>query len=83
MREFEDRNGRRWDASVREEKGTDYKGRFYLVMRPLDGDDEVALVDIRWNSERSAARTLETMSEVELRRRLRQATGRSASPLPR
>lgn len=83
MRQFEDRNGRRWDASVREEKGTDYKGRFYLVMRPGDGEEEVALIDIRWNSERAARRTLETMSDVELRRRLRQATGRSASPLPR
>lgn len=83
MREFEDRNGDRWTASVREEKGTDYKGRFYLVMRREGGDDEVALVDIRWNSRGTARRTLETMSEVELRRRLRQATGRSASPLPR
>ncbi len=83
MREFEDRNGDRWTASVREEKGADYKGRFYLVMRREGGDDEVALLDIRWNSAGSARRTLETMSEVELRRRLRQATGRSASPLPR
>lgn len=83
MREFEDRNGHRWTASVRQEKGTDYKGRYYLVMRPRDGEGEVALVDIRWNSERAARRTLETMSVVELRRRLRQATGRSADPLPR
>lgn len=83
MREFEDRNGHRWTVSVRQEKGTDYKGRYYLVMRPRDGEGEVALVDIRWNSERAARRTLETMSVVELRRRLRQATGRSADPLPR
>jgi len=84
MREFEDRHGARWTATVREEKkGTDYKGRYYLVMRPEDGEDEVALLDIRWNSARSARRTLETMAEVELRRRLRQATGRSANPLPR
>lgn len=83
MRQFEDSDGRGWTASVREEMGTDYKGRYYLVMRPDGGDDEVALVDIRWNSERTARRTLETMSDVELRRRLRQATGRSANPLPR
>ena len=83
MREFEDRNGAVWTASVREEKSTDYKGRFYFVMRPREGDEEVALHDIRWNSERAARRTLETMSVVELRRRLRQATGRSADPLPR
>lgn len=83
MRQFEDRNGAGWTASVREEKGTDYKGRYYLVMRPDQGEDEVALMDIRWNSERAARRTLETMAEVELRRRLRQATGRAANPLPR
>jgi hypothetical protein len=83
MREFEDRDGGRWTATVREEQGTDYKGRYYLVMQRRDSGDEVALVDIRWNSERAARRTLETMSVVELRRRLRQATGRSASPLPR
>ena len=41
------------------------------------GDDEVSLDDVRWNSERSAARTLETMSVVELRRRLRSARGRA------
>lgn len=83
MREFEDREGRSWIASVRKEQGTNYKGRYYLVMRPADGDEEVALVDIRWNSERAARRTMDTMSEVELRRRLRQATGRTADPLPR
>lgn len=82
MREFEDRNGRRWTASVRREGGTDYKGRYYLVMHPADGDEEVALVDVRWNSEPTAARALETMSDWELRRRLRQAVGRSANPLP-
>jgi len=36
----------------------------------------VELRDIRWNSERSARRTLDTMSVVELRRRLRSAEGR-------
>jgi hypothetical protein len=83
MRVFEDRDGARWTATVREEKGTDYKGRFYLVMRPEGGDEELPLQDIRWNSERAAQRTLETMSGVELRRRLRQALGRSSDPLPR
>lgn len=80
MREFEDQDGRRWEASVREEQGMDYKGRYYLVMRPTDGGDEVALTEIRWNSERTARRTLETASDVELRRRLRSATGRAGFP---
>jgi len=81
MRDFDDRDGRSWTAFVREEKGTDYKGRFYLVLRPAEGSDEYPLEDVRWNSERTARRTLETMATVELRRRLRQATGRSSTPL--
>lgn len=83
MRTFEDHDGRRWVAEVASRPGLDYKGRFYWVMRPEDGaeEDAVALRDIRWNSERTARRTLATMSDVELRRRLRSALGRAgASP---
>jgi hypothetical protein len=70
-------------ASVDSEEGPDYKGRFYLVMRPKEGGDAVALVDVRWNSERTSERTLATMSVVELRRRLRSAVGRQATPVAR
>ncbi len=66
-------------ASVAREEGGDYKGRFYLILE--DGTEEqrepVALTDVRWNSMRTAERTLATMSGVELRRRLRSALGRS------
>lgn len=81
MRDFTDTDGRPWTASVREEHGTDYKGRLYLVMTLRDDgeEDAVTLEDIRWNSERTARRTLNTMSEVELRRRLRSARGRSVA----
>ena len=79
MREFTDAEGRTWMAGAVEEEGTDYKGRHYLVMHPAEGGDEVQLRDVRWNSERSARRTVETMSVVELRRRLRSATGRNAA----
>lgn len=84
MREFEDRDGNRWVATVRERPGRDYKGRYYFFLRPEDGGEEdgVALVDVRWNSLKTAERTLETMSGVELRRRLRSARGRSPSPGP-
>jgi hypothetical protein len=80
MRDFTDPDGRRWTARVEREEGPDYKGRFHLVMEPADGGraDSVALTDVRWNSERTARRTLETMSLVELRRRLRSAVRRSA-----
>lgn len=81
MREFEDHDGDLWVATVRERPGPDYKGRYYFLARPEDGADEdgVPLIDVRWNSLRTARRTLETMSDVELRRRLRQARGRGRS----
>lgn len=76
MRTFQDRDGRSWIASVTERAGPDYKGRHHFSIDPVGGGETVALMDIRWNSERTAERTLETMSDVELRRRLRQALGR-------
>ena len=84
MREFEDAEGGTWSASVREEVGeahVDYKGRFYMVLVNAAGE-EICLVDVRWNSERTACRTLETMSIVELRKRLKSAVGRDTA-LPR
>jgi len=81
MREFKDNEGRTWIATVREVDGPDYKGRFHFVLRPPDNEGEVVeLADIRWNSERTARRTLETMSVSELRRRLRSAVGRADTP---
>jgi hypothetical protein len=81
MKHFSDSEGRGWTADVAEREGADYKGRFFFVLRP-SGDEggEVALTDVRWNSERTARRSLETMSDVELRRRLRSARGRAATP---
>ena len=79
MREFKDMNGREWMATVREEGGTDYKGRFYLVLQLMEDieAEPLELREVRWNSERTAGRTLRAMSVVELRRRLRSATGRA------
>lgn len=82
MRTFTDRTGRSWTAAAREIQGPDYKGRFALVMTPEDDPaSEVTLSDVRWNTERTARRTLETMSVVELRRRLRSALGRASALL--
>lgn len=80
MRTFEDESGRRWVATVRERPGPDYKGRYFFRLEPENGggpEEGLDLMDIRWNRESTAARTLETMSGVELRRRLRQARGRT------
>lgn len=78
MREFVDGSGAAWMAGVRERPGPDYKGRYFLFLEPGGGGGGLALLDVRWNSERTARRTLETMSDVELRRRLRSALGRGA-----
>jgi len=82
MREFQDQEGKDWVATVGKREGLDFKGRYYFVLRPRDGDEgeAVELTDVRWNSEKTARRTLETMSDVELRRRLRSARGRATSP---
>lgn len=80
MRQFVDDRGNAWVASVAEEGGGDYKGRFYLLLEGAERDGggrRVALADVRWNSLKTARRTLGTMSGVELRRRLRSALGRS------
>ena len=81
MRDFSDAEGRTWTASVREQDGADYKGRFYLVLAD-DAGEESCLVDVRWNSERTARRTLMTMSIVELRKRLKSAVGRDTALPP-
>ena len=83
MRHFVDDRGDSWVASVAREEGGDYKGRFYLILEDAGGEskrDPVALTDVRWNSPRTAERTLATMSGVELRRRLRSALGRASRP---
>jgi hypothetical protein len=77
MKEFKDESGATWTATFQERPGDDYKGRYVLVMTPDDADSEsFPLEDVRWNSVKTAKRTLETMSEKELRRRLRIAVGR-------
>lgn len=86
MRAFEDEHGRRWVATVVKRPGPDYKGRYHFHFVPEDAAaageggtrEGLDLLDIRWNGERTAGRTLRTMSLVELRRRLRQARGRGA-----
>jgi len=79
MREFTDHDGDTWTASIEARPGPDYKGRFHLVFTSPGSRAE--LTDVRWNSERTAHRTLKTMSAVELRRRLRSALGRRALPV--
>ncbi len=80
MRKFQDERGGSWVASVRERSGDDYKGRYWLVLSPEGATDEegMELVDVRWNSRKTAERTLRTMSKLELLRRHRSARGRTS-----
>ena len=80
MKKFLDDEGNTWVASVRARPGEDYKGRYCLLLRPENAPPEegVELSDVRWNSRRTAERTLKTMSVTELRRRHRWAMGRVA-----
>ena len=83
MRQFLDSQGRAWVAAVRSEAGLDFKGRHHLYFHRVDAEDEgFELLDVRWNSQGTAERTLATMSDVELRRRLRSALGRGSKPAP-
>ena len=77
MRDFQDENGVEWSANVTATEGPDYKGRYHLTLTNGAGE-VVELVDIEWNTARTAERTLETMSMNELRKRLRSAKGRAA-----
>ena len=74
-----DQSGHSWIATAKKESTMDYKGRYYMYLHEENGSDAEghALLDIRWNGEEVARRTLQAMSDVELRRRLRSAKGRS------
>ena len=84
MRKFLDSDGGAWVAAVRSEAGLDFKGRHHLYFHPEGPEDTeeegFELLDVRWNSQGTAERTLATMSDVELRRRLRSALGRGSKP---
>lgn len=79
MKRFLDERGEPWVASVARDEGDDYKGRFYLALQDPRSPEgaRVELADVRWNSRRTGERTVATMSDVELRRRLRSALGRA------
>lgn len=81
MKKFTGGDGREWVATAREEDTPRHHGRWYLVLHPGDnGGPELALPEVRWKSRHTAERTLQTMSDFELRRRLRMAGRRHSSP---
>ena len=77
MRNFLDDQGREWTATAREESTPRHHGRWYLAFHPAaDAAALLPLPEIRWQTEQSAARTLRTMSEFALLRRLLAARNR-------
>lgn len=77
MVDFVDDEGREWTASVREENTPRHHGRWYLVFHPKgDPSDLLVVPEVRWQTEQSARRTLETMATFELVRRLLGARAR-------
>lgn len=81
MRSFTDEQGRAWVAGAREEVTPRHHGRWYLVFH-LDEPDapDLPVPEIRWQTAETAERTVRTMSEFELRRRLHAASSRAARP---
>lgn len=71
MKTIKDQHGGSWVATVREEDTPRHHGRWYLVFHPLEDEARLlAMPEVRWQTRASAARTLQTMSEFELRRRI-------------
>lgn len=71
MRQFTDEAGVIWVASAREERTPRHHQRWYLVFHAAaDDTGMLAMPEVRWQTRATAERTLRTMSEFELRRRL-------------
>jgi hypothetical protein len=81
MRPFTDEAGAQWSAGAFEEDTPRHHGRWYLTLRQPAGDARLSLPEVRWQTAASARRTLQTMSEFELRRRLRMAQLRAELPV--
>jgi hypothetical protein len=69
MKSFSDEAGTVWTASAREENTPRHHGRWYLVFEGPDGA-VLPMPEVRWQTRATAERTLRTMSDFELNRRL-------------
>ncbi len=81
MNTFTSEDGREWVATALEEDTPRHHGRWYMVLHPADAEEPLlAIPEIRWKNRHTAERTLLTMSDFELRRRLRIAARRHDAP---
>lgn len=84
MKTFTDENGSSWIASACEEETPRHHTRWYLILGGADGS-VFPIPEVRWQTRATAERTLLSMSDFELRRRLhvvreRALLERGASP---
>jgi|GEM_PF-480625 len=79
MRNFTDEQGATWIADVREEATPRHHGRWYLLFRNAQDGSEIEMPEVRWQTRATGERTIRTMADFELRRRLHIVRGRHAS----
>lgn len=82
MKIFQDETGQSWVATAARENTDRHHGVWYLIFHPAGHPaDRLEVDEVRWQTEATAARTLRTMSDFELVRRLRSAIARRADGL--
>ncbi len=79
MRTFIDDNGTTWIAEPHEQRTPRHHGRWFLVFRAQDGAAEYPMTEVRWQTRASAQRIIDTASNFELNRRLKNVSARFAS----
>ena len=80
MKTFKDDEGKEWVATAAEEATPRHHGTWYMVFRgPAADNTEYPVPEVRWQTAATAARTLRTMSDFELRRRLKSAVLRETN----
>jgi hypothetical protein len=80
MKTFRDENGQSWVATATREDTERHHGTWFLIFHP-EGDlkRRLDVGEVRWQTRATAERTLLTMSEFELRRRLHSALVRHST----
>lgn len=82
MKTFRADDGELWVAGAEREATQRHHGVWYLIFHPEgDAARRLPIYEVRWQTRATAERTLRTMSEFELRRRLRSALARQAPGL--
>jgi hypothetical protein len=80
MKQFTDEAGKQWVAAAFKEDTPRHHGIWFMAFHAADDPSRsYPLPEIRWQTSATAARTLKTMSEFELRRRLQSALQRNAA----